>query len=158
MPRRGAALRLALLAACCAARGAMGYAPHPPKPPPPPPKAPKMFATAIRCALSHALLPACALFRWQRTCLTRAHARTHTRPARLACAHCSGEGGPPIQDTPVGTAGTTTFTLQWLTDIDPLAVCNDGSPAAYYYAPGSGSSGACVCCAGTGGLGTASPR
>jgi hypothetical protein len=65
-------------------------------------------------------------------------------PACLTCARRSGEGGPPIQDTVVGTPGTTTFTLNWLTDVDPLAVCNDGSPAAYYFAPGSGSSGACA--------------
>ena len=23
----------------------------------------------------------------------------------------------------------------WLSDIDPLAVCNDGSPGAYYFSP-----------------------
>ena len=63
-----------------------------------------------------------------------AHARfPGTRPR-------SGEGGPPIRDTPVGEPGTTTFTINWLTDVDPLAQCNDGSPAAYYYAKGTGSS------------------
>ena len=40
----------------------------------------------------------------------------------------------------MGEPGTTTFTINWLTDIDPLAQCNDGSPAAYYYAKGTGSS------------------
>ena len=30
------------------------------------------------------------------------------------------------------------LTLTLLTDVDRDAVCNDGSPAGYYYAPGSG--------------------
>lgn len=79
----------------------------------------------------------------------------------------NGDGGPPIGLTPVGAPGTTTFTQVMLTD--PLAVCNDGTQctalkssrhsrgtfrafcqrvthvhripaAAYYWAPGSGSS------------------
>ena len=32
------------------------------------------------------------------------------------------------------------MTLYYLNDIDPLATCNDGSPAGYYFAEGSGSS------------------
>ena len=51
----------------------------------------------------------------------------------------SGEGGPPIEDTPVGTTGTSTLQLYYLNNVDPLATCNDGSPAGYYFAPGSGS-------------------
>lgn len=30
------------------------------------------------------------------------------------------------------------LTLTLLTDVDRDAVCNDGSPAGYYFAPGSG--------------------
>ena len=40
----------------------------------------------------------------------------------------------------MGTPGTSTLTLVYLADVDPLATCNDGSPAGYYFAPGSGSS------------------
>ena len=50
----------------------------------------------------------------------------------------AGEGGPPIRDTVVGTPGTSTMFMHSLMTVDPLAVCNDGSPAAYYYAAGSG--------------------
>jgi len=33
--------------------------------------------------------------------------------------------------------GNTSTVLQrkWLTEVDPLAVCNDGTPGAYYYSP-----------------------
>lgn len=41
-------------------------------------------------------------------------------------ASVTGLGGPPIQDTPVGTPGTSTMTLTYVTDVDPQAVCNDG--------------------------------
>ena len=113
------------LVACLLACGAVhaSFPPLPPHKPPHPPhpfNPPIAFATAIRCGTAHALQALAAL--------TRALARR------------SGEGGPPIRDTPVGEPGTTTFSLNWLTDIDPLAQCNDGSPAAYYYAKGTGSS------------------
>jgi hypothetical protein len=139
---------LAALLACGAVQKVCAYAPLPPHKPPHPPhpfNPPIAFATAIRCAAAQD--SACKPLGGA---LTRALAR-------------SGEGGPPIRDTPVGEAGTTTFTINWLTDIDPLAQCNDvrsryvaaccacadqryihsairqGSPAAYYYAPGYGS-------------------
>jgi hypothetical protein len=50
----------------------------------------------------------------------------------------TGEGGPPVGATPVGAMGTSTLTLTSLTDVDHDAVCNDGSPAGYYFAPGTG--------------------
>ena len=58
---------------------------------------------------------------------------------KLFSTSISGEGGPPIRDTPVGTPGTSTMYMHSLLDVDPMAVCNDGSPAAYYYAAGTGS-------------------
>ena len=50
----------------------------------------------------------------------------------------TGEGGPPVGATPVGSMGTSTLTLTSLADVDRDAVCNDGSAAGYYYAPGTG--------------------
>lgn len=47
-------------------------------------------------------------------------------------------GGKQHERLAVGTAGTTTMNLAApLTDIDPDAVCNDGSSGVYYFAQGS---------------------
>lgn len=149
---------LCVLLPLCLARAAHArYPPLPPKaphPPPYPPKPPIPFATAIRCACEtwEALHP---IARWnapasrQRLapltralrCVLATDARAGAPPPFLL-TWTSGEGGPPIRDTPVGWPGVTTFNVNWLTDTDPLAQCNDGSPAAYYYAPGVGSTGA----------------
>lgn len=41
--------------------------------------------------------------------------------------------GTPVQH---GSLSAAELSIQWLTgDIDPLAVCNDGSPGAYYFTP-----------------------
>ena len=37
------------------------------------------------------------------------------------------------------TSTSTPMHLQWLSQIDPLAVCNDGSPGAYYFSPSTDS-------------------
>jgi hypothetical protein len=38
---------------------------------------------------------------------------------------------------PAARAGAPTMWMQPLVDIDPLAVCNDGSPASYYFIEGT---------------------
>jgi hypothetical protein len=102
----------------------------------------------LRCA--GALLAAAAACCSRSAAAHTAHAphapatRAPHKPAPFATS-ISGEGGPPVGDTPVGTLGTSTLTLNWLTAIDPLAVCNDGSPAGYYFAPGTGDAGARAC-------------
>jgi len=48
--------------------------------------------------------------------------------------------GAPTEVIEPGTPGAATLTLQpWLTTYDQDAVCNDGSPAGYYFKPGSDS-------------------
>ena len=63
-----------------------------------------------------------------------------SHPARALC-RAEPENNTPLNARPVtyiGTPGTSTLSVEWLDDIDSNAVCNDGSPAAYYFAPGSG--------------------
>jgi hypothetical protein len=50
----------------------------------------------------------------------------------------TGLGAPPLGDTSVNTPGVSIMYMNSLANVDPLAVCNDGSPAAYFFAPGSG--------------------
>jgi hypothetical protein len=112
-------LRAVLLLAAAAASHAQHV--HTPRPASPPP-APKFFATSIRCA---SITPR----------------RPYLAERALTLAARSGEGGPPIQDTPVGTPGTSTMTLYYLNEIDPLATCNDGASAvqpAHCARPASG--------------------
>jgi len=62
-----------------------------------------------------------------------AHANAAARPP--FATSISGEGGPPVGATPIGATGTSTLTLTSLASTDVNAICNDGSPAGYYYAP-----------------------
>jgi Pectinacetylesterase len=47
--------------------------------------------------------------------------------------------GVPVDEWPSSDESVSTLTLSSLSSVDPLAVCNDGTPGAYYYAPGQGS-------------------
>jgi hypothetical protein len=78
-----------------------------------------------------------------------AAAQPQPRPGAPFATSIAGEGGPPVGATPIGAFATSTLNLVSLADVDPDAVCNDGSAAGYYYAPGSGAGGAwlCVLCA-----------
>jgi hypothetical protein len=88
-------------------------------------------------ARATALLAACCAAVALHTLGAAAHGGDNTNNAPFATS-IGGLGGPPAGFTPVGTPGTSTMVQNSLQNVDPLAVCNDGSPGAYYFAPGSG--------------------
>jgi hypothetical protein len=99
------------------------------RPSPPRSSTAKMPRSSLLLALVAALAPACQ---------AKVHLPKPPPAPKPFSTSITGEGGPPIRDTPVGTPGTSTMFMHSLMTVDPLAVCNDGSPAAYYLAEGSG--------------------
>lgn len=87
------------------------------------------------------LLVACAAVL---TALSRGHGHGHGNSQQQKqqfkpfSTSITGLGAPPLGDTPVNAPGVSVMTENSLAHVDQLAVCNDGSPAAYYFAPGSG--------------------
>jgi hypothetical protein len=65
------------------------------------------------------------------------HGRGHPGTPGAAVARCAAALVALAALLPAAQCGAPTMWLQPLVDIDPLAVCNDGSPAGYYFIEGT---------------------